>query len=281
MLNSLVILGQLDRAKPLVDEISAQLVSESWYSTQSVAYSLMAMSKFVGAGKVGDYAFERTVAGKTEKVKAGAPVHSAVLKDLPAQGGPVKLRNTSDRTLFATIVARGVPKAGDEDESSSGLAIEVRYAEEGGQPLDMARLRQGQDLVAQVTVRNLTNQKLDNLALTQMVPAGLEILNERLEGAAAEGARTPRERRGGSPFFIPDGSPSATAARLEYLDIRDDRIYRYFGLKPGESIAFSARLNAAYLGRYYLPSVTVEAMYDAAKQARTKGRWVEIVGAGQ
>lgn len=281
VLNSLVILGQIDRAKPLVDEISAQLISESWYSTQSVAYSLMAMSKFVGAGKVGDYGFERTVAGKTEKVKAGTPVYSTVLKELPAQGGPVKLRNTSDRTLFATIVTRGVPKAGDEDAASSGLEIEVDYVEEDGQALDMARLRQGQDLVARITIRNVSNQKLDNVALTQMVPAGLEILNERMEGATTEGTRSPRERRVGSPFFGPDGSPAATEGRVEYLDIRDDRIYRYFGLRPGESIAFTTRLNAAYLGRYYLPSTSVEAMYDATKQARTKGQWVEIVGAGQ
>ena len=45
----------------------------------------------------------------------------------------------------------------------------------------------------------------------------------------------------------------------------------------GETIRFVTRLNAAYLGRYYLPSVSVEAMYDATKNARSKGQWVQVV----
>ena len=46
---------------------------------------------------------------------------------------------------------------------------------------------------------------------------------------------------------------------------------------PGEQIFFETRLNAAYLGRFYLPGTTVEAMYDATQHARQKGQWVEVV----
>ena len=63
----------------------------------------------------------------------------------------------------------------------------------------------------------------------------------------------------------------------EYVDIRDDRVNRYFGLRPAETIYFETRLNAAYIGRYYLPGASVEAMYDATQQARLKGQWVEVV----
>ena len=70
---------------------------------------------------------------------------------------------------------------------------------------------------------------------------------------------------------------AATATRAEYVDIRDDRIYRHFSLKPRERITFVTRFNAAYRGRYYLPGVAVEAMYDASRYARSKGQWVEVV----
>jgi alpha-2-macroglobulin len=279
VLNSLVILGQTDKAKPLVDEISAQLAAESWYSTQSVAYSLMAMSKFVGVGKIGDYGFERTVGGKSEKIKVTTPIHTAVLADFPLKGAAVKLRNTSDRTLFATVIARGVPRAGEDEAAASGLALDINYTDANGQAIDIGQLRQGQDLVAHVTVRNQTQQRLENLALTQMVPSGWEIHNERMENADTAGERTgTRPRRGWAAF---DGSAAATAARVEYMDIRDDRVLRYFGLRPGESVQFTTRLNAAYLGRFYLPSALVEAMYDATKHARTKGRWVEVTASGR
>jgi len=131
-----------------------------------------------------------------------------------------------------------------------------------------------------VSVTNTTGQRIDNIALTQMVPAGYEIHNERLEGADTAGKRGAEPRRIGF-FFLPDGSPAATSAQVEHLDIRDDRVLRYFALKPGESIRFTTRLTAAYLGRFYLPSTSVEAMYDATKNARVKGRWVEVVSAAR
>jgi len=39
-------------------------------------------------------------------------------------------------------------------------------------------------------------------------------------------------------------------------------------------------LNAAYLGRFYLPTVYCEAMYDNEIYSRKAGRWVEVVEAG-
>ena len=92
------------------------------------------------------------------------------------------------------------------------------------------------------------------------------------------GEREPVQRPRGL-WGIPDGSRDATQAHVDYTDIRDDRVLQYFGLRPGESIRFATRLNAAYLGRYYLPSVSVEAMYDATQNARTRGQWTEVAAA--
>lgn len=280
VLNAMVLLGQAERAKPLADEVSTQLASGAWHSTQSVAYGLMAMSRFSGRGKGGGYTYERTLGGRTERVSADAPIDSTVLADFPARGAPLGLRNTSQRTLFAAVVVRGVPKAGEEDSAASGLALEVDYRDADGGALDPARLSQGQEIVAEVRVKNTSPHRLDNIALTQMVPAGYEIHNERMEGVEGAGKRSPQAQRTGL-FFLPDGSPAATSAQVEHLDIRDDRILRYFALKPGESISFRTRLTAAYLGRFYLPGTSVEAMYDATKNARVKGRWVEVVSAAR
>lgn len=276
VLTGMVTLGQSERARPLVDDISAQLSNDSWHSTQSVAYALMAMSRYVGGAKVGEYSYERSTGGRTERLRAGAPVDTTELKDFPLQGAPVRVKNTSDRPLFATLLVRGTPKPGTDEAASSGLALEVDYRTADGGPIDLDKLPQGQDIVAEVTVRNTTAQRIDNIALTQMVAAGYEIHNERMDGADTAGTRSKPAQRS-SPFFL--GSRAETTGRVEHLDIRDDRVLRYFGLKPGESISFKTRLTAAYLGRFYLPSQTVEAMYDATKHARTKGQWVEVVPA--
>jgi len=62
-----------------------------------------------------------------------------------------------------------------------------------------------------------------------------------------------------------------------HKDQRDDRIHYYFDLKKGEEKTFSVVANASYLGQFYVPAVSVEAMYDGNLQARERGKWVHIV----
>jgi uncharacterized protein YfaS (alpha-2-macroglobulin family) len=152
------------------------------------------------------------------------------------------------------VVVEGVPAAGDEVAASSGLRIEVVYEDASGAPVDVRRVVQGSDLVARVTVTNGTRLALENLALEHRVPAGWEILNPRMAG-----------------------DETATQAPFEYQDIRDDRVHTYFALNAGESKTFTTLLNAAYLGMFYLPSVSAEAMYDNTKHARTAGYMVRVV----
>ncbi len=105
---------------------------------------------------------------------------------------------------------------------------------------------------------NYSARNLENIALTHIVPSGWEIHNARLAGEEI-----------------------TSATEIDYQDIRDDRIYTYFGLKAGESKELKATFNAAYLGKYYLPGISVEAMYDASKYARTKGQWVQVIKSEQ
>jgi uncharacterized protein YfaS (alpha-2-macroglobulin family) len=64
---------------------------------------------------------------------------------------------------------------------------------------------------------------------------------------------------------------------VTYTDLRDDRANFYFDMKKNETKIFRILLNASYLGRYYLPGIQAEAMYDHDYVVRTKGQWVEVV----
>jgi hypothetical protein len=103
----------------------------------------------------------------------------------------------------------------------------------------------------------LTNQKneyVENIALSQILPSGFEIVNTR---------------------YTDFGEATSNAA--DYIDIRDDRVNYYFGLKGNETRKFKILVNASYLGSYYLPGLQCEAMYNNDFLARTKGQWVEVV----
>lgn len=51
----------------------------------------------------------------------------------------------------------------------------------------------------------------------------------------------------------------------------------YFDLNAHETKTINVMVNASYEGRYYLPGINVEAMYDNTVFARTKGQWVRVV----
>ncbi len=62
-----------------------------------------------------------------------------------------------------------------------------------------------------------------------------------------------------------------------YRDVRDDRISWYFPLSGEKSSRwFRVRLRAAYAGRYLLPPVCCEDMYDGNYRAMTGNRTVEV-----
>jgi len=109
--------------------------------------------------------------------------------------------------------------------------------------------------VAKVTIKNPGHRgPYQNMALTQIFPSGWEILNSRLTGT--EGA--------------------FTSSDYDYLDIRDDRVYTYFSLFDDKEVTYYVMLNAAYVGKYYMPATYCEAMYNHTINALIKGQWVEV-----
>ncbi len=117
-------------------------------------------------------------------------------------------------------------------------------------------MQQGTDFRAELTLSNNGAMgEIKNIAITQLVPSGWEIVNTRVGDIVQTGN-----------YSTPD-----------YMDIRDDRVMLYTGLKADESKIFNILLNASYAGTYYLPSVTAEAMYDNRALARKKGTWVKVV----
>ena len=256
LLNTLVALGDREQAQQVAERLAGQLGSDNWYSTQSTAYALMAMARYAGRlsdAKTFGYSYAEN-GGKTNAVAVSKALSSQPLARLSA-GGALLLKNTSQQKLFARVILRGSPPPGQEKADSEGLHLSVDYASAEGGAIDIATLPQGTDFVATVLVENRSGVTLDDLALTQVVAGGWEIHNPRFESGEEQ-------------------KPEA----LDYQDVRDDRVLSYFKLKPGESKRLKLLLNASYRGRYYLPALSVESMYDARKHATTAGQWVEVTG---
>ena len=244
----------------LASRMAGRLSSGEWFSTQSTAWALLAISRYAsGAGLDKTMHYTAVVNGKSEN-RVSAKAMARV--DLPVPNGQrrVSIRNTGKSPIHLRLVRTGTPMAGEEQPSSNGLAMQVDYLTMEGKPVGPALLAQGTDFQAVVTVRNPGMRgNYRELALTQVFPSGWEIRNSRLEGTAGVQQNS---------YFT-------------HQDIRDDRVLTYFNLGAGESVTYRVLLNAAYTGRFHLPSTTCAAMYDNTVNARNGGQWVEVRAPGR
>ncbi len=244
----------------ILREISTELSANKWLSTQTTAYALIAISKYVKENVTSNKVkFSYQIAGGKSVSKTG---NKAVIQvDVPINNTKefaLSINNQSSGILYARIITEGVPKSGTETNASNGIKLDVRYLSADGKKITPNKITQGNDFVAEVSIKNMTAQNLQQIALTQMFPSGWEIINTRLLGLEN----------------ISEGD------KPQYQDIRDDRVYSYFDLKAGQTKKFRIMLTASYTGEYYLPAVYCEAMYDATINARRKGLKTKVVTAG-
>ncbi len=252
ILETLSLLGDLDKAAPLMKEVADKLSSQSWLSTQTTAYSLIALSQLAqnsGSSKL-------TCVINGTKITSDKPIHQFELPESKRTTGEVEIKNNAEGILFARLILEGTPFKGDTVNESSNLKMSVKYTLLNGTPVDVSKIQQGTDFMAVVTVSHPGQlSSYSDMALTQIFPSGWEIRNTRMEDV-------------NSPYEV--DAP-------DYRDIRDDRVYSYFDLARGKSKTFIILLNATYQGKYYLPSVSCEAMYNNEITARRAGKWVEVI----
>ncbi len=252
-LETLVALDQKAKAQEVAVSLAKELSSKTWMSTQTTAYSLMAMAHYATyvGGKGVDVQY--TLNGKTMSANTGKTV--AMSQEIRMKkSNTLMLKNNKDNTIFVQLEKKGILPVGAEKILQNNFKVIVDYKSRDGMIINPTQLTQGTDFVAEVTVTNTTGSKVKDIALTEIFPSGWEVVNTR---------------------FTDFGSFRANS--VAHTDIRDDRVHFYFDLKPNESKTMTVLLNASYLGTYYLPGVQCEAMYDNDYMVRSKGKWVEVV----
>lgn len=260
ILETLTLLDQKEKAANLLTVLANALSSKQWMSTQTTAYTLTAISKFIsGNTSIAQKQISYSYQLNHEKEKTVAGKKSAIIKEiLPIKKSEnqIQLKNNSDGVLFVKLVTKEVASTKASNDENNNLEMKVVYYDLNNNIITPEALTQGSDFKIEVTLKNNSFKgDYKQLALTQLFPSGWEIQNIRTDKTGNKHLKS----------------------TADYMDIRDDRIYYYFDLKQGEQKTFVSLLNAAYLGKFYLPSVYCEAMYDQTINAKKSGKWVSVI----
>ncbi|WP_034060781.1 alpha-2-macroglobulin family protein [Lacinutrix jangbogonensis] len=251
-----MVLTKDSRMQELARTLAKDLSSNRWMSTQTTAYSLLAMAKMVKENGGKSLDLEYTINGKTASINTKSAIAQRALK-VSNGNNTLNFKNKQGNIVYVRVLNSGKLPLGQELVEQRGLSTSIVYKDLKGNAIAIKNLKQGQDFVATVTVSNLKNERVTDVALTQIFPSGWEIVNTRF---TAFGSATKK-------------------SDARFADIRDDRVNFYFDLnKKGKygTNTFNVMLNASYLGTYYLPGVQAEAMYNNEFLVRTKGKWVTV-----
>lgn len=183
ILEAMGLLNMQQEGMNLLRSVAEGLSEDRWMSTQTTAYGLLGVIKFVG---LNGSAFgnslqaEYTVSGgRKETLNTAKPIKVAELAN-DQQSGQVNVKNNGQSILFVRVIQRGQPLTGNETSGSSGLRLQVNYFDRNNVPIDPSNLAQELTLQLRSQFTAPAVRVYRDLALSQIFPSGWEILNDRL-----------------------------------------------------------------------------------------------------
>ena len=244
----------------LLQRLAGRAENGRWYNTQENAFALLAMGKISRGGLLEPASGEVLVGGK---VMASFDAEGVSVQGSDWAGKNLEIRTTSSGSAWFTVLDEGVPHFPEFDQYDSGMVVRREYFDLEGEPVDPLALVQGQTIVCRLL---LTSEKgrIEDVVVTDLVPAGLEIENPRLSND------------GGYDWVSKEQNNRFGKLKRNHLEVRDDRLLLFTSASTRVS-SFYYTLRAVTAGEFVLPQVRAEAMYDPEVMSVRGGGEIRIV----
>lgn len=212
----------------------------------------------------------------------------------------IKINNGAERALFYSVTEGGFDKKAPEKEAANGVEVTREFVNEAGNAVTDSKL--GEEITVKLAVRAIKNP-VWNAAVVDLLPGGFEVVRDSIRkptpsASNGEGEPSPRGEEGGGEgegdyipppmegeegegaMWIPNmknlfGIPDAIADgendwTPDYADIREDRVILYGSIGDSAKI-YSYRIKATNEGKFVIPAIYAEGMYDRSVKANSKG----------
>lgn len=240
------------------DEILSAMRTKKWYSTQTIAYSLLSLSN-IATENVAD-----TIQGviNVDGVETAYVTSSIYKFPIKEDAKKIMIVPNTDAMTYVNYYWEGVPINSEEEDYSEGFSINRTFYNDDGKVIDASNVKSGDVFWLEVNVKPTKRNmdRLENIAINQILPSGWEIENLRVTDSK-------------TPKWVEEKSKGTT---VSYTDIRDDRVMWFFNYGGSGELSFFAKLNAVTKGEYDFPGTVLEAMYDESYRAYKKGNRVKV-----
>lgn len=226
-----------DVSADLLLGISAEIEGQR-YTSLSANHALMAIESYLArtpGADSGSFGAEERDAdkGKTELKLEGNNLFTATFSNKAAE---IAIRNGVPRDIFYQVTVAGFDLELPKSETKQGIEVYREFCDASGKK--SSSFTAGDEVLVKVTVRATDKVDYDDVAVVDMLPAGLE--------ADIASIRNPGDGTSWSP---------------DYVDVREDRVV-FFGTVTENLQTFEYTARAINSGSFVVPPLFAEAMYD-------------------
>jgi len=239
----------------MAKHVSDKLKGRHWLSTQERAFAFLALGKLARAANKSDVTGEIKVSGKTvAKVSNGQwRGDAAALK-----GNNIQIETKGTGRLYYYWVSEGISTTGKYKEEDNYIKVRKRFYDRNGNPLSAPTFRQNDLIIVGLTLENAYTTQIDNVVITDLLPAGFEIENPRTKE-------------------IPGMEWIKNASEPTALDVRDDRIHFFVDLHGYKPQHYYYAVRAVSLGNYKMGPVSADAMYNGEYHSYNGAGMIRVV----
>ena len=240
MLNVLLEVEPANKQIPVIIKYLTQN-SDKMYSTQERSFAFLALGKAASLNADANISVDILVDGKSINKFSGKDL---TVTDEKLNAANATLRASGKGEVYYFWSAEGVKLNEKVKEEDSYMQIRKSfYSYKTERLIPDNRFYQGELIVCKIELTGF-ERNADNIVITDLIPAGFEIENPRLN-PATELKWVPR-----NPMNV------------QYMDIRDDRLLLFTNLVRNRTNEFYYLLRVVNQGTYKLPVIGAEAMYD-------------------
>jgi uncharacterized protein YfaS (alpha-2-macroglobulin family) len=254
-----------------------KLLQQNVYNTLSSAYLLLAYNAYleaVPAEIAGQLAISAVdAAGNRQALPL--PANLAPRVAFPETARSLHFAGPGGLPLYYAVAESGFDRQPPTAEVRNGLEIVRSYLNAQGKPLDRAAI--GEEVTVQLRMRAIDRESLDNVAIQDLLPGGFEpVLQNRDDEENQAQDETQEESAEDSgdeeqAEALPEWSDRLSVGgnwNADYADVREDRVVLY-GSVTKEMAEYRYQIRATAAGKFTVPPVYAEAMYEPLIQAHS------------
>ncbi len=231
--------GNKDTAAELAAFLAGRVRKDGncWGTTQSNAWAAMGLAAFAEYYPPAELSGAVTGADRTKHELSGKSLAGFKLAN-----GANTVSNTGKSDFFVKAVVRGIPK--NAKAAPGPITLKREFFDEKGNPV--TSLKHGELAFVRITADS--PEVVENIVISDILPAGLEIEDEALATRMNASGRIPKK--------------ILMNNRQEFsrTEKRDDR-FLVFGTLYGSAYAIYT-VRAVTPGKFLIPALQAEAMYD-------------------